>query len=151
MIDPNRTGAYQRETPTQPPAPDSFDAGSSSHPQQIGRYRVEEILGRGGFGLVYLAHDDKLQGLIAIKVPDRNRVPSAEETQSYLTEARTVAGLATPEGRRRSTGVLRPHGKTASHVCGNGGCSLLRAIATRMATALVCGNGGCSLLRAIAT
>ena len=35
-------------------------------PTHIGRYRVERLLGQGGFGLVYLAHDDQLQRLVAI-------------------------------------------------------------------------------------
>jgi serine/threonine protein kinase len=94
MTDPFQTGDYQPKA--QPTAPTSADPGSSSHPRQIGRYRVENILGQGGFGLVYLAHDDELQRLVAIKVPHRNRVPSAEETQAYLTEARTVATLDHP-------------------------------------------------------
>lgn len=64
--------------------------------QQIGRYRVERVLGKGGFGLVYLAFDDQLQRLIAIKVPHRNRVSSAAEAEAYLTEARTVANLDHP-------------------------------------------------------
>ena len=46
-------------------------------PEKIGRYRVEKILGQGGFGLVYLAHDDQLQRLVAIKVPHRQLVDSA--------------------------------------------------------------------------
>jgi hypothetical protein len=44
-------------------------------PQQIGRYRVVKILGKGGFGTVYLAHDDDLDRKVAIKVPRPDRVP----------------------------------------------------------------------------
>jgi serine/threonine protein kinase len=31
--------------------------------------RVERLLGKGGFGCVYLAHDDQLQRFVAVKVP----------------------------------------------------------------------------------
>jgi len=65
-------------------------------PQHIGRYRVERMLGKGGFGLVYLAHDDKLQRLVAIKVPHRKLVDRPEAAEAYLTEARTVANLDHP-------------------------------------------------------
>jgi eukaryotic-like serine/threonine-protein kinase len=65
-------------------------------PSQIGRYRIEIILGQGGFGLVYLAHDDKLQRLVAIKVPHRKLVDRPEAAEAYLTEARTVANLDHP-------------------------------------------------------
>ena len=38
-------------------------------PQHIGRFRIEKILGQGGFGVVYLGRDVQLQRKVAIKVP----------------------------------------------------------------------------------
>src|SRR6516162_954636 len=65
-------------------------------PQRIGRYRIERVLGQGGFGLVYLAHDEQLQRFVAIKVPHRKLVAQPEAAEAYLTEARTVANLDHP-------------------------------------------------------
>src|SRR5262245_22157491 len=65
-------------------------------PQRIGRYRIEGVLGQGGFGFVYLAHDRQLQRFVAIKVPHRKLVALPEDAEAYLTEARTVAGLDHP-------------------------------------------------------
>src|SRR5437764_12083851 len=69
---------------------------AESTPTQIGRYRIEKVLSKGGFGLVYLAHDDQLQRLVAIKVPHRRLVDRPEAAEAYLTEARTVANLDHP-------------------------------------------------------
>ncbi len=65
-------------------------------PRHIGRYRIEKLLGQGGFGSVYLAHDDQLQRLVAIKVPHLRRLATPEDAAAYLTEARTAAGLDHP-------------------------------------------------------
>ena len=65
-------------------------------PQCIGRYRVERLLGRGGFGVVYLANDGLLSRLVAIKVPHRKIIDEAEVAEIYLNEARIVAGLDHP-------------------------------------------------------
>ena len=51
-------------------------------PQSIGRYRTERVLGKGGFGLVYLAHDDQLQRLVAIKVPHAHLVAQPADAEA---------------------------------------------------------------------
>src|SRR5688572_9428112 len=65
-------------------------------PRTIGRYRVEKRLGQGGFGSVYLAHDDELQRPVAIKVPHSELISRQADLQRYLAEARTVARLDHP-------------------------------------------------------
>src|SRR4051812_29046837 len=76
--------------------PRAEDAEHEKLPAGIGRYRVERILGEGGFGLVYLAHDEQLQRPVAVKVPHRKLVARPEDAKAYLTEARTVASLDHP-------------------------------------------------------
>ena len=71
-------------------------AATSKIPERIGRYQVERVLGQGGFGLVYLAHDEQLQRLVAIKVPHARLVSRPEEAELYLAEARTIANLDHP-------------------------------------------------------
>jgi serine/threonine protein kinase/formylglycine-generating enzyme required for sulfatase activity len=74
----------------------SDQSAPAEQPQHIGRYRVERILGKGGFGLVYLAYDDQLERFVAIKVPHRRLVSRLQDAEAYLTEARMVAKLDHP-------------------------------------------------------
>ncbi|MGE0759986.1 MAG: serine/threonine protein kinase [Pirellulaceae bacterium] len=53
---------------------------------------VQRLLGTGGFGTVYLAHDGLLKRLVALKVPHR----PAEECTDALAEARVAASLRHP-------------------------------------------------------
>src|SRR5579862_3914950 len=71
-------------------------AASESAPDHIGRYRIDRLLGQGGFGLVYRAHDDQLQRLVAIKVPHERLVAKTTDAAAYLKEARAVANLDHP-------------------------------------------------------
>jgi len=78
------------------PGSENDAAGISRTPRQIGRYRVDRILGRGAFGVVYLAQDQQLQRLVAIKVPHDVRISTPADAEAYLTEARAVANLDHP-------------------------------------------------------
>lgn len=46
---------------------------------QAGKYRIERVLGRGGFGFTYLATDVQLENLVVIKVPNQ----TCERDQDY--------------------------------------------------------------------
>ena len=75
-------------------------AGSSEltngDPSRIGRYRIIHRLGQGGFGRVYLAHDDDLDRPVAIKVPNPERITHPEDVEAFLIEARILAKLDHP-------------------------------------------------------
>ena len=73
------------------------DPGPSVDPMPdcIGRYEVREILGRGGFGIVFRAHDRQLDRDVAVKVP-RTQFSDEQAIESYVVEARIVARLRHP-------------------------------------------------------
>ena len=79
-----------------PSCVDSQELFSLLHPTKIGRYTILGLLGKGGFGRVYLAHDDDLNRPVAIKVPRSERVSRPEDIEAYLAEARIVASLDHP-------------------------------------------------------
>ncbi len=65
-------------------------------PTYIGRFEIQRQLGRGGFGVVYLARDPGLDRLVAIKVPRADLLATAQQRDSFLLEARTAAQLKHP-------------------------------------------------------
>ena len=74
----------------------AFRAPVESAPQFIGRYRIHQAVGQGGFGVVYLAYDEELARPVAIKTPHRERFVSAGDLDEFLEEARVAARLDHP-------------------------------------------------------
>jgi serine/threonine protein kinase len=62
----------------------------------IDEFSIRSELGRGGFGLVYLAYDNILQREVALKVPHARHAGSDENIEMYLREARALASLDHP-------------------------------------------------------
>jgi serine/threonine protein kinase len=65
-------------------------------PQSVDRFVVLRILGRGGMGTVYLARDEKLDRLVAVKVLHDQNLASEESRAKFLREARTAAAVRHP-------------------------------------------------------
>src|SRR2546430_5796 len=71
------------------------NAPPASQPQELGRYRIEKLLGTGGMGVVYCAFDPDLERRVALKVlPDGTRAVVSRER--LLREARAMARLNHP-------------------------------------------------------
>jgi serine/threonine protein kinase/regulation of enolase protein 1 (concanavalin A-like superfamily) len=58
---------------------------------RIGHYEILEVLGRGGFGIVFRAFDDTLQRVVAIKVLSAPIAATSPARKRFLREARSSA------------------------------------------------------------
>ena len=64
-------------------------------PQNVGHYRIIRKLGQGGMGVVYAAHDERLDRPVAIKMV-RDAAPDDEGREQMWREARAAAGVNHP-------------------------------------------------------
>jgi hypothetical protein len=65
-------------------------------PPQLGRYRIVKLLGKGGMGSVYLAHDSQLDRRVALKVPNFSAEDDPTLLERFHREARAAATLDHP-------------------------------------------------------
>ncbi len=62
----------------------------------FGRYRIERVLGRGGMGVVYVAHDEQLDRQVALKLLSPELAGDASFRERFIRESRIAAGLEDP-------------------------------------------------------
>lgn len=68
---------------------------SDARRQTLGRFELLQQVGMGSFGSVWKARDPELDRTVAIKIPRKGRLDSAESEQ-FLREARAAAQLKHP-------------------------------------------------------
>ena len=68
----------------------------TEEPKSIGRFKIIERLGVGGYGLVFLARDPDLGRDVALKIPRPEVVFSPALKMRFLREAKAAATLAHP-------------------------------------------------------
>ncbi len=96
-------GALAIENPaTAEPAKEAADGSesavvtaTSTHlPQRLGRYEVQELLGRGSMGAVFLARDPAIERVVAIKLIQAATFLTAREQERYRNRFRREAKAA---------------------------------------------------------
>ena len=71
--------------------PQALSAG-----QSIGHYLILSLLGRGGMGEVYLAHDPRLGRKVALKLLPEEFTKDGERVRRFTQEARAASALSHP-------------------------------------------------------
>src|SRR5262249_8685094 len=74
----------------------SPDLTSSSRPPAVrtmGKFRLIDAVGQGGFGTVFRAIDTSLGRVVAIKVPKEGVLGTEKDQERFLREAQSAASL----------------------------------------------------------
>ena len=68
----------------------------SGAPRFAGRYEIRGVLGEGSFGVVYLAHDARLDREVALKFLRPQAFSDPQAKERFLREARSLAAVVHP-------------------------------------------------------
>ena len=63
---------------------------------QLGRYEIRSLLGVGGMGEVYLAHDNQMRRLVALKFLPESLTRDDDRLRRFEQEAYAASGLNHP-------------------------------------------------------
>lgn len=96
------TGDRKSEPPNEPATAteavfhDPRTLDPPAHPEnlgRIGRYEIEQVIGRGGMGVVYRGYDSELNRPVAIKVLSSHLADHGTARQRFAREARASAAI----------------------------------------------------------
>ena len=93
QIWPRMSTPERKPAETTPRAPGRPDEAT---PIELGRFVIRQELGRGSFGIVYLAYDPRLRREVALKVPRAEVLLTPELRGRFRHEALAAAGLNHP-------------------------------------------------------
>jgi WD40 repeat protein len=93
---PSSTGPHGTEGESVLPAARGTEGESVLPWKNLGRFEIRRELGRGSFGIVYLAYDPGLGREVALKIPRADALAGLDLRQRFQREARAAAGLDHP-------------------------------------------------------
>ena len=74
-----------------------LDAAGPQTQKMVGKYQLQQIVGAGAFGVVYLARDTELGKSVALKLPRLEVLLDAQKRKRFADEAEMAARLDHPQ------------------------------------------------------
>ncbi|MEM9646386.1 MAG: serine/threonine-protein kinase, partial [Planctomycetota bacterium] len=109
-LDAQDGGSIADPAATLPMANRAKDDPGPTLPFDLGDYQLQQVIGRGGMGVVYLAKQKDLQRMVAVKMIRSGILAGESEVRRFYTEAQAAARLRHP-------GIVAVHqfGRRAGH------------------------------------